>query len=180
MKPLTLIPMAMLISWNFLGAQKTPMLFPHLKAETLKKQEIVFPKDIRKEVNILVLVFEQRAQSLVDTWADIILTEYEPQGNISYHEVPMISGWWFPISWQIDNWMRGGIPEQYHSNTATFYGNRKPYFQALEMDNPKSCYVFVLDKMGFIRFRAEGVRTPEKELPFRKAIGALLGDFAPQ
>jgi len=87
------------------------MRFPVLTAEKLSGEKITFPDDLEQDVNILILVFERNSQKLVDTWAEIILKEYEPKPNIQYYEVPMISYWYKPIGWQIDNWMRDGIPD---------------------------------------------------------------------
>ncbi|HAA13470.1 MAG TPA: hypothetical protein DCE41_17975 [Cytophagales bacterium] len=148
--------------------------FPTLKAETLSRKTVVFPTDLRGKANILILVFKQDAQRLVNTWADIILDEYEPQVEITYHEVPMISTLYKPIGWQIDNWMRGGIPDQWHDNTATFYGDRGPYYEQLNMTEQRSCYVFVLDDKGTIRYRAEGPKSLEAEKEFREAVATLI------
>lgn len=158
---------------NHLNGQNELEKFPQLKAKSLKKEKITFPDDLTNEINILILVFQQDAQRLVDTWAKIILSEFEPQTNISYYEVPMVSTLYIPIAWQVDNWMRAGIPEQYHDNTTTFYGNRSPYFKKLNMDEKDSCYLFIVDQSGYIQFRTEGARTSEKETAFRNAITSL-------
>ena len=156
-----------------LYAQEEATQFPQLKAETLNREKIVFPDDLTADINILILVFEQQAQRVVDTWAGMILKEFEPQSHISYYEIPMISTLYKPIAWQVDNWMRDGIPEDFHDNTATFYGNRKPYFKGLQMDKKDSCYLFIVDKAGKIRFRLEGPKTIEKEKAFRNALSTL-------
>ncbi len=156
-----------------LNGQTGEQRFPQLKAQSLQKETIIFPDDLKNKANILILVFEQDAQRLVDTWAEVILADYEPRPDVSYHEVPMISGWYRPIGWQIDNWMRDGIPENLHDNTTTFYGNRRPYFEELNMNDIDSCYLFLLDREGYIRFRAEGPRDEEQEAALRTAIAKL-------
>lgn len=165
--------MAGLTGFSSSFAQSEAQRFPKMEAKSLRKEKITFPDDLNGEVNILTIVFQQQAQLIVDTWAEIILEEYEPLANITYHEIPMISGLYIPIAWQVDNWMRAGIPESYHDNTTTFYGNRRPYIKALEMDQMDSCYVFILDQAGNIRFRTEGRRDPAKEKAFRNAIASL-------
>ena len=152
------------------AANPIPHQFPSLKAELLSGDKILFPEDLAAEYNILILVFEQNSQRLVDTWAKMILKEYEPLSNVSYYEVPMISTLYKPIGWQIDNWMRAGIPMQFHDNTATFYGNRKPYFEALGMDDKSSCYLFVLAADGEILHRASGPMTDETEDELRVVL----------
>ena len=148
--------------------------FPTLQAERLTGQTVTFPDDLTEEVNILIVAFDQKAQQLVDSWGRLILAKYEPQPNISYHEVPMISGWYRPMAGQIDRWMRQGIPAQYHENTVTFYGNRAPYMRELRMTRRNSCYVFVLDRKGQIVYRAEGMMDGKKERKLRAIINAML------
>lgn len=106
-------------------------------------------------------------------WTYIILPELEPQEGITYHEVPMISTFYRTFSNGIDSGMRGGIPEQYHDNTTTFYGDHSLYFEQLDMRKKGSCYVFVLDTEGKIRYRYEGRRTDKAEAAFRAVIAQL-------
>ena len=177
---LTLVaPFTLLVSGSTPATSTHPPLgvgdpFPTLEAERLSGAKVVFPEDVNAKANILILVFKQRAQRIVNTWADIILEELEPQSTITYHEVPMISTFYKPFSGGIDSGMRGGIPEQYHDNTTTFYGDRSPYFDKLGMDKKSSCYVFVLDKDGIIRYRYEGRRTDKAEQEFRSVISELI------
>lgn len=166
--------MAFLTFLNHITAQQPYQKFPELKAKNLNQQKVTFPDDLNDKINILILVFKEEAQQIVDSWAKMIIDEYEPRKGFSYHEIPMISSWYYPIAWQIDNWMRDGIPTALHDNTVTFYGNRKPYYEALNMKDKDSCYLFILDENGFIRFRISGVRTLEKEAAFRTAITSLL------
>ena len=152
----------------------SPGMFPELKGETLEGRKVVFPTDLNEEVNILILVFEQKAQSLVNTWADLILGEFEPREGISYYEVPMISTLYYPIAWQIDNWMRDGIPAHLHDNTVTFYGNRSPYFEMLKIEDKESCYLFVVDRQGNIKYRTQGPVSKHNETSFREAMSEIL------
>ena len=144
--------------------------FPTLSGETLTGDKKTFPDDLKNKVNILILVFNEPAQYKVDTWAKMILSEYEPLEEVSYHEVPMLSGWYKPLAWQIDRWMRDGIPDKYHGNTVTFYGNRKPYIMQLGLTDENSCYLFVLDDHRHILHRSEGIMDTEKENKLRSII----------
>ncbi|MEL6864856.1 MAG: hypothetical protein AAFP19_10565 [Bacteroidota bacterium] len=165
-----------LISFSAMAQQDSLQRFPDINANTLDRQSVQLPRDVNRKVNILILVFEKQAQLLVNTWAEVILKEFEPQADISYMEVPMMSGWWSPIGWQIDNWMRDGIPEQYHDNTATFYGNRSSFFKGLAIEDQSSCYLFVLDEEGYIHHRAEGPMKEDGEQALRVAIDRLMND----
>ena len=152
----------------------SPGMFPELKGETLEGRKVVFPTDLDEEVNILILAFEQKAQPLVNTWANLILDEYEPRKGVSYYEIPMISTLYLPIAWQIDNWMRDGIPAHLHDNTVTFYGHRSPYFEMLEIEDKESCYLFVVDRRGNIKYRTQGPVSEYNEASFREAMTETL------
>ncbi len=152
-------------------------VFPTIKAKTLTKEKITIPQDLDGQVNIIILAFEQKAQRIIDTWAKVILKEYEPQENITYYEIPMISGWYSPMGFQIDNWMRGGIPEEYHDNTATFYGNRQYIFEELNIKDKSNCYLFVLNHKGEIQYRTEDGISPETEKEFRTSVMKLLDNY---
>lgn len=166
--------------WSFgqhLLCQHIPKVkFPQFSVKTLNNTSLTLPNDLTHSVNIVILVFEQQAQSKVDTWAELILAEMEPQDQISYYEVPMISGVYSLIGRQIDRWMKAGIPVAYHDNTATFYGDRRFIFEGLDVTDRSNCYLFVLDKLGYIHFRAEGVRTPKLESEFRQVVLSLMNN----
>ena len=155
-------------------APATPGKFPRLTGETLTGRKVTLPDDLDRQVNLLILVFSENAQYKVNTWARMILADYEPLEAVSYYEVPMLSGWYRPMAWQIDGWMRQGIPKQYHENTVTFYGDRTPYIEQLGMPDKNSCYLFVLDDQGSIVYRSDDIMSPAKEAKLKAILNKLL------
>ena len=154
--------------------QPESQLFPQLKAKTLSGDEIIFPDDLNS-LSILILLFDQNAQYEVDTWASMIFESFESQA-VSYYEIPMMSTLYKPIGWQIDQWMRDGIPDKYHGNTATFYGDRSPYFNWLDMTDKSTCYLFVLDAEGRIIHRDWGAMDQEKREKLQKILNEKLNE----
>ncbi|MEM7513544.1 MAG: hypothetical protein AAF388_21635 [Bacteroidota bacterium] len=150
--------------------------FPDLTVERLSREEITLPNALNQEANILVLVFERESQSKVDTWAEFIISDHEAKPEVSYHEIPMISSFFKLASGWIDNGMRSGINPKLHDNVATFYGNRDPYFENLQMSDKSSVYVFILDRDGIIRYREEGIVTTEKRQEFEKVMAKLTSE----
>ncbi|MEM8901284.1 MAG: hypothetical protein AAGC85_24445 [Bacteroidota bacterium] len=150
--------------------------FPDLTVERLSREEITLPDALTQQANILALVFERESQYKVDTWAEFIISDHEAKPEVSYHEIPMISSFFKLASGWIDNGMRSGINPKLHDNVATFYGDRDPYFEGLQMSDKSSIYVFILDEEGIIRYREEGMLTPEKRKGFEKVLAQLTSE----
>jgi len=146
--------------------------FPRLEGNSISEKKMVFPDDVQGKITVLVLVFKRRSQRLVDTWTDYVLKELE--SSVSYYEIPMISAFYAPFGNYIDqSLMRPGIPQEMQDYVVTFYGNRRPYFETLHMQNKQSCYVFILDEQGIIRFKTEGKITEASKNAFKKALDRL-------
>jgi hypothetical protein len=148
--------------------------FPELKAQTLSKQAVVFPKDGLGKPTILCLVFDRPAQVLVDTWTVPILKKY-PNQAVNYYEIPMIKGAWGIMSGFIDNGMRGGVPKELHGNVATYYGSLSSYKTDLMLEDKNSCYLFLLDKTGVIQYVAEASADADKLAALYAAIEKMNG-----
>jgi ATP10 protein len=132
--------------------------FPNLKVETLSKNKIELPNN---NITIACIVFEQNSQSKVDTWTVPIVEKY-PNDNIIYLEIPMIKAGYKFASGFIDNGMRGGVPKDLHDNVATYYGKLNKYKTDLLMFDKNSCYLFLIDKNGIIKYTTESMASPEK------------------
>jgi hypothetical protein len=135
--------------------------FPELKAQTLAKQEMLFPKDVAGKPTIICIAFEGSAQSLVDTWTTPVLAKY-PNQEVNYYEIPMITSGYKLMRGFIDGGMRSGVPKELHKNVATYYGGLSDYKKGLMMDKKGSCYTFLLDKSGVIQYVSEGVSNDDK------------------
>jgi ATP10 protein len=138
------------------AAKGTTMLFPTVRAQTLSGRCVVFPDETQGKVGIYFVAFEQQAQSQIDTWVDPFIRRYLDREDVSYFEIPMISTVFRPVAKLIDGGMRGGVPRSLHDRTATFYGNRKAFFERLAIKDRSKAYLFVVDRSGEILFRAEG------------------------
>ena len=162
-----------------LSAEPHPLVgtkFPDLTVERLNREEITLPNALTQEANILILVFERGSQFKVDSWAEFIISDHEAKPEVSYHEIPMISSFFKLASGWIDNGMRSGINPKLHDNVATFYGDRDPYFEGLQMSDKSSVYVFILDKEGIIRYREEGMVTAQKRQEFEEVLFQLTSE----
>jgi hypothetical protein len=136
-------------------------LFPKIKVQTLSKNKIELPEFTLGKPTIICIVFEQSAQALVDTWTQPVLEKYK-NGEVNYFEIPMISSGYKWMSGFIDGGMRSGVPKNLHNNVATYYGKLNQYKNDLMLYNNKSCYLFLLDNTGHIKFLDEGASSTIK------------------
>jgi ATP10 protein len=135
------------------------MLFPTVQANTLAGRCIVFPDETKGRAAIIFVAFEQRAQQQIDTWVEPFIGEYLERDDVAYYEIPMISGVYRPVSRFIDGGMRGGVPKDLHDRTATYYGKRGAFFDAMGITDQSKAYLYVLSRDGEIIFRASGSAT---------------------
>jgi len=147
--------------------------FPPIEAETLSGEVFNAPDPEKKTAMVLFIAFRRKVQEEIDAWFAAVGNEIRKTGSIQAYEVPMLSGGWKMMSGIIDGGMRSGIPADQHGNVATYYGRLSDYRELLHMKNPGSCYVFIVDKEGIIRFAASGAPKDELASGFIEVLGSL-------
>lgn len=140
--------------------------FPLIKARTLAKRTILFPRDLEGEKVLIVMVFEdkgryQKAQSEALQWQ--ALWEGELHNSIDFYEIPMMSAKYRWIRWWADAGMRSGIPKGKWDHIACFYGDKFNYVNKLNVADLSEAQIFLLGTQGEILFRESGPLTNEKE-----------------
>lgn len=130
--------------------------FPELKAETLSGKKITFPSVTEGKYALILMAFRRGTQPKVDSWLNPFIGEFGAKPNVTFYEIPMISGGWKIIGGWIDSGMRQGVPEQKHDHVATYYGPLKKFTDALNIDDLSGCYVFLLNPEGEIIWRETG------------------------
>lgn len=131
-------------------------MFPTVAAQTLAKRAVTFPQETAGKDGLLFVAFERDAQEQINSWLTPLLQQYVFSDEVSYYEVPMISGGYGMVATFIDGGMRRGVPQTLHDRTATYYGPREAFFKALNITDTSKPYLFVLDKQGHIVFRTAG------------------------
>lgn len=103
---------------------------------------------------------------MIDSWTEPFEQEFGKDSRFAIYEVPMINAAWKVFSWMIDSGMRKGIPVEKHNNVVTYYGDYSTYQEVLGMEDTNFAYVYLLDQMGFIRWKGKGFSSLEtlKEL----------------
>ncbi|MCL4361700.1 mitochondrial ATPase complex subunit ATP10 [Candidatus Dependentiae bacterium] len=144
---------------------KSPLIekkFPEITGTTLENKKITLPQDIKGKIGIIVLSFKKKSQKSVDLWTNYILENYSKNKDVAYYEIPIISWFYYPISWFIDNSMKRHLNKDLHSHVLTSYGRVRKYIQELNIKNLNTSHVFVLDKQGKIAQVYEGEPTQAK------------------
>ncbi len=140
--------------------------FPEVKSKTLAGEVITLPEVAEGKVTLICIAFIRSAQSMLDSWAEPFEREFRKDSMFAIYEIPMINAAWKVFSWMIDSGMRGGIPVEKHGNVVTYYGDYSTYQEVLGMEDTNFAYVYLLDQMGFIRWKGKGFSSQEtlKEL----------------
>jgi ATP10 protein len=146
--------------------------FPTVQAQTLSKRCVIFPDETEGRVGLIFVAFEQGAQRQIDSWVSPLIGDYLDSPDVAYYEIPMISGAYRPVGRLIDSGMRGGVPRNLHDRTATYYGDRGAFFDALKITDKSAAHLFVLDREGRITYRTQGFSTPAEVDEVRSAIVA--------
>jgi hypothetical protein len=158
----------------------TQLLFPTLTAQTLANRQVIFPAETAGKVGLLFVAFEQDAQQQINSWIDPLLSKYLTSDQVIYYEIPMISGAYGMVSSFIDGGMRRGVPKALHDRTATYYGPRQAFFDALSITDTSKPYLFVLNQQGRIVFRTAGWYNGIDAQAASDAITATLAASAPK
>jgi hypothetical protein len=125
---------------------------------------VVFPDSVKGAPALLIVAFRQQTQPQVDTWLQAASdsASLQPPAKLQVYEVPMIATAYKPIKGIIDKGMRSGIAKPQHDNVVTYFGPLQRYYKAFGVKDKNSCYSFLLDRDGTVRFQAEGPTTEAK------------------
>jgi hypothetical protein len=133
------------------------VLFPTVSGSNLERRRLRLPGDLDGELNLLVLAFWQRHQSLVDTWMPMAKRLEARHEGFAAYELPVIQSRSRLSQWFIDSGMRAGIPDRrVRSRTITLYLDKPPFLGALEINNDDTIHTMVVDRSGEVLFRTSG------------------------
>ncbi|MDE4908758.1 mitochondrial ATPase complex subunit ATP10 [Methanogenium marinum] len=144
----------------------TGFRFPEITAETLSGKKKTLPDAAKGAPALIVVAFVREAQDMIDSWVIPIKEEFKGREKIVIYEIPVIrSAIWRPMRIMIDGGMRSGIPEADHDYVMTVYGSASELTEPLEIADPTSAYLYLIDRNGIIRW--EGRDFAETQTLFR-------------
>lgn len=159
-------PRALLLLLSFvslpLRAQDSTLIFPTVSGRSLEGRELVFPRDLPGDRNVVLIAFERRHQREVDSWMPALRRLRAADSTLAVFELPTLGSGWRPVRGWIDGGMRSGIPDKaVREATVTLYLDKGPFKRALDIRDEAHIQLLVLDRAGRVRLRIIGPATGE-------------------
>lgn len=143
-------------------AQDSTLIFPTVSGRSLEGRELVFPRDLPGDRNVVLIAFERRHQREVDSWMPALARLRAADSTIAVFELPTLGTAWRPVRGWIDGGMRSGIPDRaVREATVTLYLDKGPFKRALGIRDEAHIQLLVLDRAGRIRLRIIGPATED-------------------
>ncbi len=108
---------------------------------------------------LVAMGFTYESRYPVEAWADWYRTALGSRTDVTFFEVPIISGLATLGQWFIDRGMRNGTPVALHQNVITVYGGTGVWKAALDYGprHEDDAYLIVLDGDGVVKWRHHGM-----------------------
>jgi hypothetical protein len=142
---------------------------PRIEATDLNKLPIVWPDDLQPGRTLLIVGFQGKQQTNIDTW--IVGLNLKSKAAPHWFEVPLINDPGKIGRWFIDNGMRRGIPNiENRSHIVTVYGNKTELMKSMGIAGEEKVHVLVLDQKGQILARVKGDYSEANSKEILKAL----------
>jgi hypothetical protein len=147
------------------------MRFPTVSGSNLQREKLTLPQDLQGELNLVLIAFQQWQQTQVDTWVPFARQLEEAYPAVRYYELPTIQRLNTLARTFINEGMRAGIPDLLaRERTITLYLDKEAFREALQLPGEDDIHVLLLDRQGWVLWRAEGAFTPDKGESLAAAI----------
>jgi hypothetical protein len=147
------------------------MQFPTVSGSNLQRARLTLPQDFQGELNLVLIAFQQWQQAQVDTWVPFARQLEEAYPAVRYYELPTIQRLNTLARTFINEGMRAGIPDRLaRERTITLYLDKEAFREALQLPGEDDIHVLLLDRQGWVLWRAEGAFTPDKGESLAAAI----------
>ena len=145
--------------------------FPTVSGSNLQRNKLILPQDFQGEFNLVLIAFQQWQQREVDTWIPFARQLEKDHPGVRYYELPTIQRPNTLARTIINEGMRVGIPDLVaRERTITLYLDKKAFREALQLPGEDDIHVLLLDRQGWVLWRAEGAFTPDKGESLAAAI----------
>lgn len=96
--------------------------FPALTGRDLEGKEVIIPRDLPGEAQLLMVAFQRRHQLQVDSWSGVLADLVATYPGLGVWEIPTLSSGYRPFRAFIDGGMRAGIADPHtRRHTLTVY-----------------------------------------------------------
>lgn len=137
--------------------------FPSVSGFNLDRKELEFPRDFAGKLNIVFVAFQQRHQTIINTWVPFAQDAELSYPGIIYYELPTIDEMSSMSRMFINEGMRAGIPDQTsRERTVTLYIKTADFMRATAISDKQDVHILLVDRQGHIIWRSTGEYTAEK------------------
>lgn len=146
-------------------------MFPRVRGANLERRSFTLPDDFEGERNLVLIAFKREQQFDIDTWIPTARSLAHSHPEFHYYELPTISRGIPLARWWLDGAMRAGIPDRAaRAATITLYLDTGAFREALQLPSEDTIYAMLVDRMGRILWRTEGVCTDENDRALRHVL----------
>jgi len=155
--------------------------FPEMETETVDDEPIVLPKDVGDKYTLVGLAYSKKAEKDLNTWFSPIYHKFikEATGvfasfayDIHVYFVPMFTGVNAIATGKAKKKTAEELDPKLVPNILFYKGSLKDYKDALNLDDRKVPYIFIVDTDGNIAYATSGEYTEKK----MEAIEAALDE----
>ncbi len=170
---MTVLPI-ILMAFTMISPLSIGDTLPPLKGEFLTGRAAQLPDAASGRVALLALGFTYDSRFPVEAWIGRFRKEFAETPQVTFYEIPMISGMARLGKWFIDSGMRKGTPPRDRENVITVYSDAGSWKQRVGFKAPNAAYLILLDKHGIVRWRHDGVFDEDAGKDLSARVSALL------
>lgn len=152
--------------------------FPVVSGFNLNRQELVFPRDFKGNLNLVIVPFQQSQQAVVNTWIPFAQKMELDVPGFMYYELPTIYEMPSFSRTFINEGMRAGIPDQTaRERTITLYVDKQVFKSGLNISSEDEISLFLVDGEGKIYWRKSGGYSESKASELQSVLEELREDM---
>jgi hypothetical protein len=152
-------------------------VFPEVEGANLDRRPFVLPRDIERELAIVLVAFQREQQAAVDTWLPVARAIEDRKPRVCVYELPVIRRMNRLSRSLLDGAMRRGIPDQHaRQHTITLYLDKPAFRNALGIESEDRIEVMLVDRDGRVLWRRTGPCDREGQAALERAIADHVSD----
>ena len=145
--------------------------FPQVEGANLERRPFVLPRDIERELAIVLVAFQREHQDACNTWLPVARAIEERNPDVCVYELPVIRRMSRLSRWMLDTAMRRGIPDRYaREHTITLYLDKPEFRRAVGIDSEDQIEVMLVDRNGRLLWRRAGPCDPAGQAALERAV----------
>jgi len=146
---------------------------PELNGDYLTKEEAQLPADAKGKIALLALGFTYDSRHSVEDWSKRFRERFKGDRQVTFYEIPIMSGMAKLGRPFIDSGMRKGTPAELHRNVITVYSAAKLWKQYVGYEGGDEAYLLLLDPAGKVVWSHHGHFEASEFAELTQAVRAL-------